>query len=47
MACGECLILQANLLKLDFYELSNCQDEAQVVFDVAPFFKERSLVRVE
>jgi hypothetical protein len=47
MACGACHVLPANLLKPDLYELSNCQDESQVVFDVASFLKERWLVQVE
>jgi hypothetical protein len=47
VACTEFRVLQADLLKHDLYELSNCQDEPQVIFDTAPFFEEKSLVRVE
>jgi hypothetical protein len=47
VTCDECRVFQANLLKPDFCELSNRRDELQVVFDAAPFFEERSLVRVK
>jgi hypothetical protein len=45
--CGACHIVRANLLKPDLYELNNCQDEPQVIFDAAPFLEEKSLVQVE
>jgi hypothetical protein len=46
-ACGACYIFQANLLKPDLCELSNYRDEPEVIFNAAPFFKERSLVQME
>jgi hypothetical protein len=36
VACGEYSVLQANLLKPDLCERSNCQDEPQVAFHAAP-----------
>jgi hypothetical protein len=47
VAWGVCHVLRATLLMPDLCELSNCRDESQVVFDAAPFFEQRSLVRME
>jgi hypothetical protein len=47
VVCGECCVLQANLLKPDLCELSNYRDEPHAIFDAEPFFEERPLVRVE
>jgi hypothetical protein len=47
VACGECCVLQANLLKPDFCEQSNCRDEPQIIFHAAPFLGERSPVRTK
>jgi hypothetical protein len=47
VAYDKCRVFQVNLLNADLYELSNCRDEPQVVFDAAPFLEERSIIRVE
>jgi hypothetical protein len=47
VACGACHVLRVNLLKPDLDELSNCQDELQVISDAAPFLEEKLLVQVE
>jgi hypothetical protein len=47
VACGACHLFRANLLKPNLHELSDYEDEPQVVSDAAPFLEERSLVQVE
>jgi hypothetical protein len=47
VACEEYCVLQANLLKPDLCEQSNCRDEPQIIFLVAPFLEERSPGRGE
>jgi hypothetical protein len=47
VTCDAYHILQANLLKSDFSQLSNSQDESQVVSNPAPFLEERMFVQVE
>jgi hypothetical protein len=47
VAYGDYCVLQANRLKPDLCEQSNCRDEPQVVFHAVPFIEERSLVREE
>jgi hypothetical protein len=47
VAYGEYSVLQANLLKIDLCEQTNCRDESQIVFHAARFLDERSRVRTE
>jgi hypothetical protein len=47
VAYGECHLLQANLLKPDLSELSNCPNQPLIFFAAALFLEERSLVREE